>query len=461
MTISVPIETEIVSTNVTDSTPDYNSTYYVTDGYLVQYNGAIYSVGIDGDRQIYSSDSSYYYGSRGVRVDDITYDPNITPSQYYKSLKDQSVAPIGINTTVTADFPDYADEIYYHKFTDTFSYGIQYKIGNFGSGEIRLTVVDNGSGAISCTTGVYENGVFLQDSDVTSSGIVRSVGSLQNYGTFVGADANVNPSDIYIDGNTAYIIVKTPSYKNLTNQIYFEEYEPTLTYYSPLNQNKPFDNKNYTKATASTSMTYVVKGNAKFDTVALGKLKCDRADVRFNGGITSNYTIDGSIDDDGNLDASSVTLISYSYHIETSGSTVEITLYGDDIEVGTILLGQSVDAGFTNLTLTNSYKDFSVLEEDEWGNLDYVERAKVSTYDGTVDIPITNYDRVDRLMRHIGANMVILNGSNLSTFYVNSTNVFASTQQIGRIRSFKQSTKVTSGDIDLIATYSFTIEEIV
>lgn len=229
---------------------------------------------------------------------------------------------------------------------------------------------------------------------------------------------------------------------------------------------KPFDNKNYTKATRDSNIQYVVKGTIKFDTLALGHLKADSVLVEFRDSNSNliksiNQVVDSSRDSFDYLEKYHTTIILYSEQVMEANSTVSITITGTDCEIGTIMLGQSVDAGFTNLNLKNTYKDFSVIQEDEWGNVDYVERAKVSKYDGSVDIMITDYDRIDRLMTSIGARLIILNGSDSLNQISDSQNIFASTQKIGRIRGFQQQTKVKDNDMDRTATYTFSLEEIV
>ena len=120
------------------------------------------------------------------------------------------------------------------------------------------------------------------------------------------------------------------------------------------------------------------------------------------------------------------------------------------------------DMGFTNLTLQNTSKDFSVFEYDAWGNAEYLERARVSVYNGTVDVPIEKYDIVDRFFTSLGRKIVVMDGSdNAANATPDSVNIFAATQKIGRVMNFKQNTKIKYNDIDTMANYSFTLEEIV
>jgi hypothetical protein len=262
------------------------------------------------------------------------------------------------------------------------------------------------------------------------------------------------PQEVVDSGGFAFTPVTSPD--ELTNFVYIEA----------TNDTKPFDNKNYTIATAQTQMLYTLSGNKAFDTVALGHIKGEQITVVFKNSVgavvtTITDTINTNRDVNGNLEAWHTTLIFYSDVIMEAGSTVEITIDGTNIELGTLLLGMSADAGFTNLTLKNDYKDFSVFEYDDFGNADYTERAKVSRYSGAVQIYIENYDMIDRLMTSLGKGLVIVNGSDSNSTSSETTTIFAATQKIGRFLSFSQKTVIKDDDMGRMAEYTFTLEEIV
>jgi len=130
------------------------------------------------------------------------------------------------------------------------------------------------------------------------------------------------------------------------------------------------------------------------------------------------------------------------------------------IRIGGIFLGQSVDAGFTNLVFTNKFKDYSPYEKDQWGNILYVKGVKTNIYAGIVDIEITDYDMINRLMSSIGGQTVILNGSDSKdNLEVDSRNFFSSTMLVGRIKNFALKTKLDNKLMHQMASYSFEIEE--
>lgn len=263
--------------------------------------------------------------------------------------------------------------------------------------------------------------------------------------------------DILIKGNSRYSVTPVPTSPSIFfNMSYIGANLPTM----------PFDGKNYTYATSTTTMTYTVKGTQKFDTIALGRCKADSVTIVFKNslGVTVNTvtkTIDSSRDTSGNLEKWHTTVIYYATSTVEANGTVEVTLTGANIELGTLMLGMSVSAGFTKLELQNSFIDYSVYQEDEWGNIDYVSRAKIAVYKGSCDILITNYDMTDRLLTSIGGNLIILNGSDSKNTTPDSQSVFASTQKIGRLFDLSQQTKVKDNGMDNRATYSFTLKETV
>jgi len=234
------------------------------------------------------------------------------------------------------------------------------------------------------------------------------------------------------------------------------------------NSKKPFDGKNYSVAKSNGSMKYVVKSLDNFNSIALSGVIADSITISVKNSSNSTvYTfqrdINANRDIDGILSPYPVTEIFYAINTDVPSYdttySIEIKLLGEFIELGNIFLAQAVDAGFTNLQITNTYKDYSVLEYDVWGNSDYVERAKISIYKATVDIHIDDYDMTDRLMKSLGKKVVVIDGAD-NTDDLKPT-VFSSTQKVGRITSYSQKSIVKNNNLGEYATYSITIEEIV
>lgn len=485
MTISVPTALVLVSTNVVDTTSTFNPAInmgYPT-GTKIQYNGWIYeNVGAnivpiawevspatpypDGTVVYKDSKLQLWYSSPTQRLAQPEEYVAVSDGKYTNGnlFKANTWTEKYVNLGVVPLDQTLYDPNFVGVPADGSSYQFYTWIDGNGVQQIEAYVVLEAS--FSETP--YTARVPYIYTELTEDSIEEkaTLSTIDNKIIFSPGTMIVRGTDLYMrtsfDVSTEYIPV-TGGYgidiTSIDQMPGFIKKERAVSSY-------PFDDKNYTTATKQGTMTYTLKGTEAFDTLALGRVKADSVVVNFKdpqGTVitTLNETIDGSRDKLGNLEAWHTTVILYSTAIMAENSTVEITLTGANIELGTLLLGMSVDAGFTELQISNKYRDFSVFEYDVWGNADYVERAKVSTYSGQVKIFITDYDRTDRLMTSLGKNLVIVNGSDKKNVAPNSTSIFASTQKIGRFISFDQKTTVKDGDIGVHAIYSFTLEGIV
>lgn len=481
MTISVPVAQELVATNILDATSFFNPAINMSypTGSTIQKDGWIWeNTGENIVPTVWVSPGNYPDGT-------VVYKDG--KLQLWYSSPTQRLAQPEEYTTI--DNGKYTDGNLFKADTWTNKYV------NLGSVPLNQTLYDPDfvglpadASAYLYTTWIDDQGVTQIQANVTpESALGESPYSIQAPNIYTELNENtvetksslyvhdnklvgtigsifMRGTDMYmrtaVDANTEYIDVTDGYGVDITSVeqlVGFTKKEPILAMY-------PFDNKNYTLATKQTTMTYTVKGTKKFDTIALGRIKADSIVVDFkdtSGTVITHLekTIDGSRDQDGNLDAWHTTVIYYSTEVMEANSTVEITISGANIELGSLLLGMSVDAGFTNLAISNKYKDFSLFQQNTFGFMDYVEREKVSTYNGSVDIPITDYDRIDRLMTSLGGIVLIVNGSKSKTKSPDSQTVFASTQKIGRLFNFESKTKIEDKDIGRMATYTFRLEE--
>ena len=144
-----------------------------------------------------------------------------------------------------------------------------------------------------------------------------------------------------------------------------------------------------------------------------------------------------------------------------AGGYLHFSLQGEVVEISGVFFGLSVDAGYTNLEFTNKFKDWSPKEIDDWGGVVYKEGVKQQIHSGSVDIPITSYDKMNRLMTSIGGSTVILNGSDSKDNGEADIEkgVFLSTVVVGRIKDFELKTKLKGKRMGDMATYTFSIEE--
>ena len=241
-----------------------------------------------------------------------------------------------------------------------------------------------------------------------------------------------------------------------------------FTYKEPINQLKPLSGKNYQAVTVAGDMDYSVRVvGGEFDTIALGHCIGDSVKITVidPSGKTEviDYAIDNSVSLASEMMSYPTTPVVYTSRVFPDRSTITILISGDYTALGSLMAGISINAGFTNLVFQNKFLDYSPYEKDQWGNVTYVDGVRVSEHSGTVDLPINDYDRLNRMMLSLGKKVVILNGSDdRSNRAPNADlNIYASTMMIGRIKNFVMKTVLDKSEMSDMARYNFTIEEIV
>jgi len=232
------------------------------------------------------------------------------------------------------------------------------------------------------------------------------------------------------------------------------------------NELKPFDGSTNTYATGQNTMSYKVKGISKFDTIALSKIIGDRVDIIFknNLGVIVNavsLAIDGSRDENNDLESVESTSIAYATSTLAIGSTAELVIYGASIKLGELILGMSADAGFATLKFLNGATDLSPYSTDQFGDTDVVERAKIATSQVGCDIYIKDYDRNDRLIRSVIGKKIIVNTSGIKNSIPNGRSVFSIGFKYARVSDFSQaSATIEDGSIMQLASYDMTVTEV-
>lgn len=228
----------------------------------------------------------------------------------------------------------------------------------------------------------------------------------------------------------------------------------------------PIDGKHYTDIVIKEPTTITFTSTKAIDTVALSRILADSVTVNFYIASTVVFSIvdndiDNTIDEDGRASPVATSKILYSDVDIPAGNKVEIIITPlVEGSIGDIDLGLSVDAGFTLQTFANKFKDYGVFERDQWGNVLYVPGVKSNIYAGSVDVEITNYDTIRRLMSSIGGETVIMNGSDsMDNSPVDSENFFSSTMVVGRISDFALQTRLNRDALAQMANYGFTMTE--
>ena len=248
--------------------------------------------------------------------------------------------------------------------------------------------------------------------------------------------------------------------------------EHRFVYYSALAPMVPFDNKNYSKVTNDDFITYKIYSNEPFDTLALGRVMGEEVTVTFKraDGVVVygpiKIQLDCHLDNNGRLPPVPITKVIYSDDDVPAGGYVEFTINDSSTvpkcELGSAVVGLSVQAGFTKLDFTNKYNDYSPQEVDQWGNVLYINGVKINVHSGTVDLPTAQYDKMNKLMLKLGADIVIVNGNGAkSNSPSDGLSKFDSVVVIGRIKNFALKTNIKDKRMGDLATYTFTVEEIV
>jgi hypothetical protein len=495
MIISVPFDTNFVSTNVVDHTEIFSITTQKT--YLekseVQYNNKVYYATEDIPVLTYDPNAHYVLGDvvwgEGVNPNQVMYatEGNIPsmPTQYYPLIDNISVASGAStrdHTTWTNRFCNIL-EVGTETLSNPYEFTITKPDGfthnyyfqrSFTDAYVRLVVKNASDVTVEFTDARIP--VYTSISDLTSLPVVSIqtvTGSI--YPSWFPNCAVNDVGGLYIrthitTGNAVeqFVYVKDAMlFKSVTSP----EDIPRFSFIRDNKKLAPFDGNNYNKATSPSPMVYTFNSGSDANMFALGYVKGTSYTYKIGTAPTSApIPIDASRDEHGVLPDWYTTVIYYNPVDVTiaGGTSITVTIYNDsvwndNVELGSIIVGGWMDQGMTNLELNNEYKDFSVFEYDPWGNVSYTDRARVAIYSGSVDIPISSYDRLDRLMGSIGKQTVIIDGSDGTTNEAptGDNNMFAATQKVGRFTSFKQNTRLKQTMLDPLANYSFTFEEIV
>ncbi len=345
--------------------------------------------------------------------------------------------------------------------------GLQYKVGR-----IRQTETDYTYWEISQAQPYEGEIVFEQDCIVSNTLVVGDnepnpiiKSSTPNY-KWLGSYLCINQSGIYLRTNST----EAEQTKTLSNAE-FQTIEdlnmfPLFSPHEATQPTAPFDGKNYTYLMQEGPVYYEIQPSSKFNSIAIAAMRATNIKVVFYDDTGSevsrvdNYVPDMSRDMDGRLPAYNTTAIIYAKEDIPARGTIQITFEGNEVRIGTILVGLSTNAGFTNPIFQNEYIDRSPYEQDQWGNVVYVEGVKQNIHRGTVEVPIKRYDQTHRLMTSLGSKTVIIDGSdNTLNKSPNSETIFSSTMLIGRIKKYGLQTNLKGKNIDDLAVFSFTIEE--
>ncbi len=240
------------------------------------------------------------------------------------------------------------------------------------------------------------------------------------------------------------------------------------SYNRPTAGYSPFDGINYTyyEGAAGAGVSFEFRADKPFDTLALSGLIASEVEITFTPDVIDaghpvipmiiNYP-ETHRDVDRRLEAYQTTSIIYAPYDVVGKVLITLKNPNQNVRLGTAMLGLSVDAGFTNLVFKNSFQDLSPYSKDKFGNIVYIPGVKINTHEGTVDVPIDDYDMQVRLKVSLGGQVLIINGSDLES----GVCTFASTRIIARLEVFSQETSMDGMCLGDIARYAIKAVEIV
>ena len=245
-----------------------------------------------------------------------------------------------------------------------------------------------------------------------------------------------------------------------------------------VNSLAPFDGKNYTAAKTiapSGVARWQVTAKDEFDSIGFGRIVCDKVTITASDedgkqiGKITGYQIDNRLNSSSAREYPSTAILYFNNstsgkrQLMPAGTVLDIEVHSqDELEVGEIVGGETLEAGFTKVQFQNKMKDFSPKEQDQWGNWLYIDGVRVSVHSGTVNFPVASYDGLNRLMLLIGGRKVLINSSDsLLNEQPDGHNIFSATMMIARFISLNLATSEKNKKIGEIAKYDFTVEEIV
>jgi len=245
-----------------------------------------------------------------------------------------------------------------------------------------------------------------------------------------------------------------------------------------VNALSPFDGKNYTAAKGIPPegvARWVVTAKEEFDSIGFGRVLCDYITITAStpeGKLLdkiTKYAVDNSLVENSDREYPTTAVLYFSRDEDDksillpAGTVLTIEIASLlEMQIGEIVGGETLDAGFTNVAFQNKMKDFSPKAQDQWGNWDYIDGVRVKVHSGTVDFPVATYDGMDRLMLLIGGRKVLINSSDShKNEQPDGHRIFGATMLIARFLNLVLATSEKDKKIGDIAKYTFNVEEIV
>jgi len=387
---------------------------------------------------------------------------------------------------------------YYSKFT-RFKTATAYDIKSMVYSKDRISYyeVSLAQNKIFFIAGYYVSGIFksvskLIDFTTKSTIISNTISPAYVYSGLDNSSIDLK-AVIYNDGGsnaafnpTTYIWQSNGLYVRTHLDVSMEYETVNLTQFTPLtspsdisgfgllsvtNENKPFDTKSYTVAEISTYGYYKIRVDSKFDAVTLAHLKCATFSVIFKNSLDEvvfslmDQVTDGTIDSRNEHDNEYTTEIIYNMptgvRTTIDSGFIEVHLYGTNIEVGTLFPLLSIDAGYTDLEVDGTIRDYSPYKEGVGGVIDYIPGIAAVQLGVTFFEKTADFSRSLRRATSLKRKMVAIDASDSYNSAENATKgIFNAMKMVGRMSNVSIKLEKKNGRLSDMAKVTATLLEV-
>ena len=400
-TTAKEFDVELVSTNVTDSTP-----YFANDGQIyandeeVRIDDDIYNVyGMEDVKKYYYKDTTEE--GETVNHEGLLYTAN--QKVEYPTIPDG----LGTATSEWAS-PTWEELTTLDTVVVVGDYSFESKIVGTSPHTAVVTYVKLvSSGATLASTKLY---YFLSDNLVAYSDL-----------GYIDLDCVSDDADcklIFIGGTLYHDGVSEVTH--IETDVRFDlGVIPSkfLSKIRPINQLLPFDDMNTSYSTATNTMTYTIKALQSFNSFTLAGVTADSLIYTIKDSLavvvkTDTIVLDCDLDDDGLLPQGEITkLIAAGETVEENG-TIEISLTSTgEVKLGAFMTNIAIDEGATEMLIKAGFRDTNSYAEDPWGYIEEGVKPITRKFDITVIVEYSKFDKTYRRHKSFLGKFITLDGT--------------------------------------------------
>lgn len=251
------------------------------------------------------------------------------------------------------------------------------------------------------------------------------------------------------------------------------------------NPYKPFDGTNITPAVSSSPMEYTVTGTDEFNSFTLAKVLASSITYAFilpdtdpnyslwldgtgvlsggNGIVkTATSPIDCKRDANGILSYYPTTRVFYAGMQMPIGSMVEITISNTgDVSLGDFTLNNAIRDSLTNLNFSHGIQDYNDYTPDAFGNISQGTKPKVTLFNITLDILLSNYDYAVSFNESIAGKNVMIDASDSNGADADGATIFSSLTRRVRVTNVTANSIVKDGELYRLAGVTISALEVI